>query len=247
VGRELANGPLVMQGRFVEAARELEGGLIADSLGGPSRHRDTQRVWLAHLYWLMDQPGLAHLRASETAPDAVPINLPFLGAPAGIAFLVKDLQLLGRIRDRAAQIAARWPSTFSDGTRALCDALLAWAAGDARAGDSFTQAHGLWPDPLTLYWLARWQSHQRDFAGALATLGEMEAAEGTLLRYHFVGLSVLGWIEAARCLRSLSRFPESLRYYRRVLDGWEAHAGAFGIVRQVHDEYHALEQGANKP
>ena len=245
-GRMLAAGPMILQGRFAEVARQLESGLISDSMGGPSRHRETHRVWLAHLYWLMDQPGLAHLRASETAQvDPLPLYLPFLGPTATIAFLVKDLAMSRNVRDRVLAIHSRWPSTFSNGTRALCEALVHWAEGDdAGAGGAFTEARGLWPDPLALFWLAQWQSHKEEYDAALTTLGELRAASGTLLRYHFAGLSVLGGIEEARCLFKLSRFPQSLRLYRQTLGFWQAHAGAFGIVHQVQREYLAVQQGA---
>jgi hypothetical protein len=127
----------------------------------------------------------------------------------------------------------------------LCEALVRWAEGDdAGADGAFIEARGLWPDPLILFWLARWQSHKEEYDAALTTLGELRAASGTLLRYHFAGLSVLGAIEEARCLFKLSRFPESLRLYRRTLGFWQANAGAFGIVHQVQREYLAVQQGA---
>ena len=121
---------------------------------------------------------------------------------------------------------------------------MCWASGEPRAAAAFAEAHALWPDPLTLFWVARWESQNRDYAAALSTLGELRAAAGTLLRYHFAGFSVLGWLEEARCLRNLSRFSESLRFYKRVLDHWERDAGAYGIMRKVHEEYLTLQEGA---
>jgi len=244
-GRKLACGPLIMQGRFTEAARGLQSGLVSDSMGGPSRHRETERLWLAHLKWLTDEPELARAQASETAQlDPLPIHLPFLSPTAGLAFLLGDIQTLRQVSERVEKIATRWPSTYSDGSRALCEALFLWASEDPRAADSFQQARGLWSDPLSLFWVARWQSNQKDFAGALATLDELQASVGTLLKYHFVGLVVLAWLAQARCLKSLSRFQESLRLYQRVLHHWERNAGAFSTVREVRSEYFTLLQGA---
>jgi pentatricopeptide repeat protein len=243
-GRQLACGPLVMQGRFTEAAQQLESYLVSDSMGHPSRHSETGRLSIAHLHWLMDQPESARMRASEAAQlDSLPINVPFLGPVAGLAFLLQDLHLLRQVYDGVEKVSSRWPSTYSKGTRALCEALFRWATDDARSSASFQEARSLWPDPLTLFWVARWQSNNKDFAGALATLEEAQAELGTLFRYHFAGFAVLGWIEEARCLRALSRFPESLRLYRRVLDQWGRQAGAFGVVREVHTEYFKLLQG----
>ncbi len=244
-GRQLACGPLVMQGRFAEAAQQLESELASDSVGGPSRDRETARLWLAHLHWLMDQPAPARLRAAETAQlDSLAINLSFLAPTAGLALLLEDLQIQWQVNDTVKKIAARWPSTYSNGTRALCEALFRWASHDSRAAASFEEARGLWPDPLTLFWVARWQSNSKDYSGALATLDEMQAAAGTLLKYHFTGLAVLGWLEAARCLKNLSRIQESLRLYRRVLDCWQRNGRDFGTVREVQREYLTLLLGA---
>jgi tetratricopeptide (TPR) repeat protein len=244
-GKIFSTGPLVMLGHFEEAAQQLNFGLFSDSWGGPSRNRETQRLALAHLHWLMDQPGVAQVRASETAQlEPIPIYLPFLAPAAGLAFLLRDFGLLGQIRDGVSRIAARWPSTYSKGTRAMCEGLAYWAIEDSRGAASFEEARGFWPDPLTLFWNARWLANRNDYSGALATYGQLRASAGTLLRYHFAGLCVLGWIDEARCLRKLSRFSESLRLYRQVLDHWERNAGTFSLVREVRNEHDTLQEGA---
>ncbi len=139
-GQQLACGPLTMQGRFAEAAQQLESELLFDSMAGPSNHRETSRTWLAQLNWLMDEPALARLRASETAQlEALPLYLPFFRATAGLAFELQDIQLLGQLDQAMGKIARRWPSTYSNGTRALSEALLRWASGDSHIAGSFRQ------------------------------------------------------------------------------------------------------------
>jgi pentatricopeptide repeat protein len=246
-GAMLACGPLVMQGHFAEVSEQLQSGLIADSMEAVSERREAGRVWLAHVHWLMDQPEKARMHASETAQlDPHAIYLPFLGPTAGLAFLLRDTQTLAQLNGMLERISRRWPSTYSNGSRSLCEALLRWATGDSRASESFQEARGLWPDPLALFWVARWQSNGKDWDGALATLGELEANAGTLLRYHFTGLAVLSWIEQARCLRHLSRFQDSLRIYSRVLDHWGRHAAGLSIMSEIHTEYVTLLQGGKE-
>jgi serine/threonine protein kinase len=245
-GKIFSTGPLVMLGRFEEAAQQLSFGLSSDSNGGPSRNREAQRLALAHVYWLMDQSSTARARALETAQlEPIPINLPFLAPAAGVASLLRDSELLSEIRDRVSRIAVRWPSSYSQGMRAMCEGLAYWATNDERSAATFQDARGLWPDPLTLFWYARWAADQNDFATALATYEQLRAASGTLLRYHFAGLSVLSWIDEARCLQRLSRYGESLRLYKKVLDHWERHAGLFNVTREVRGE-HDRVKGAKR-
>ncbi|MFN7923632.1 MAG: serine/threonine-protein kinase [Bryobacteraceae bacterium] len=244
-GQCLSWGPLVLMGRFAEASTEMESAASVNAFGGASRQRDWARVYLAWSRWLMDQPMASRARLAEILQlDRIPLNLPFIGPAAALAFLLKDPQLVEQARASLQVIADRWPSTYSKGTLALGTALERWTRAEPGAAGSFHEARGLWPDPLTNFLTARWQSEQGDFEGALVNLNHIQASLGTLLQYHFAGLAVLTRIDQARCLRRLSRFSESLRLYKVVLNHWGRYAGGYGVVQAVRSEYLKTQQGA---
>jgi hypothetical protein len=243
-GKQEACGPLIMTGHFAEAERELQDGLVADSGAGPSSHRETNRLWLAHLHWLMDQPESARARAFETARlPPLPIYMQFLAPAAGVGFLLRDFSILRQVTDSASKIAANWPSTYTRGSGALCRALSSWASEDMHgASAAFDEVRGLWADPWTLFWVARWQAANGDYSAALSTSEHLQAAEGAVLRRYFTGLAVLGWITQAECLSGLSRFEDASRLYKQVLDHWGHHAGTFTVVREAQTEHLAISK-----
>jgi hypothetical protein len=85
-----------------------------------------------------------------------------------------------------------------------------------------------------------WHATKGNPAVALDALQTLDQQRTRTFRLYFPGLVVAGWIEQARCLASMSRFEESLRVYKRVLDHWLPHAGGFTVVQQVRKEHNQL-------
>ena len=232
-------GLSILQGHFSEAASVLEGELAYAEAVEQSAERETCRVWLGLTHWLMDDRVGARLRAAQTSqlPGDAPIYLSRLHEGGLLAHLAGAADAVGDILAKVREIEMRWPSTHSKGVRAHLEALGKLALKDATAESDFLSARGLWPDPLVLFSVARFQSAKGDTESALQTLDDVDKLNGDILRNHFTGFVVLAWLERARCLKTLSRFPESLRYYRQVLDRWKKNAGAFEIVRLASKEY----------
>jgi hypothetical protein len=110
------------------------------------------------------------------------------------------------------------------------------------AAGLFAAAKGAWPDPINLFYIARWEGKTNLLEAQLASLAEFERLRGKVFKHHFAGLVVLGWLEQAKCLQRLSRFDESLRMYKRVLEHWAGPQAAGSFIRQVRTEMDQLKR-----
>jgi len=235
--RLLRCGPLIMEGRFAEAAAALASDLAYDVATGEENRRQIRRSWLGQLDWLVDSPGRARVQTVELVKlEASPAWLFALREGGLMALAIEERDLAADALDRLREIERRWPSTHSRGARAHLEGALLAASGDSRAGDLFLEARGLWPDPPVLFSLAVWQAGTGDLSGALATHAVLETQRGRILANHFPGLLVLVWIERARCYKDSSQFDDSLRYYQRALDHWQRNAGHSRLMAAVRQE-----------
>jgi hypothetical protein len=125
----------------------------------------------------------------------------------------------------------------SHGVRANLEGVLLDLAGNPLAERWFNKAVGYWPDPMILLTVAAWQRRRGDAALAASTLQPLEEHPVRTMRHFFPGLTVIGWVEQAQCLATLSRFEDALRLYQRALNHWQVHAGRFGQVREVRQQY----------
>lgn len=239
--RLLQCGPLMLEGRLAEAATRLRSDLAYDIAAGEQSHLQTRRVWLGMAEWLMDSPALAREQAAPlTSLDALPVWLQTLREAGMLAYFLGESALVAAAVDRLRDIERHWPSTHTRGSRAHLEALTWMKQDQARADSLLNEAHGLWPDCLTLYSLANWQMGREDFGAAATTLEAFEEQRGSFMRLFFPPMLILGRIERARCLARLSRFPDSLRLYQWVLGTWAEHAGSYRIVREIRSEYEKL-------
>jgi pentatricopeptide repeat protein len=117
--------------------------------------------------------------------------------------------------------------------RAHIEALL---ARDEEKDALFNQAAGLWPDPPLLLDRARWYLRKGDAASGFSDCEALDRQPGRVLKRYFPGLIMLGWMEQARCLASLSRFDRALRIYERMRQSWFLEAGAFARIRETAGE-----------
>ncbi len=239
--RLLACEPLILEGRFTEAASRLASDLAYDIATGEENRRQIRRSWLGSLHWLMDSPEEARIQAEALAGlDPSPVWIEPIREGGVLALLIGAPELASTCLERLRSIERQWPSTHSRGVRAHIEGATLMQDDAQKAGDLLGEARGLWPDPLTLWSVCRWQMQQKDFVGALATLEVINQQRGRMLRRGFPGLTVLAWIDQARCLALMSRFGEALRVYERVLNCWHPNAAAFSLVRQLHLEYRKI-------
>ena len=234
-------GPLVLQGRFAEASSALIADLAYDIATDEQTRRQTRRSWLGSLAWLMDAPDRAYSQAVELVRlDASPAWLQPLREGGLLAVTMGETALADQAVERLTEIERRWPSTHTHGARAHLQGAALMGRDDEQAGNLLLEASGLRPDPLTLITLAEWQGRRNAHLARLATLELLELQRPSILRHYFPGLVVLCWIERARCLAKLSRFPESLRLYERVLNHWLPQAGTYKVVRLARSEHERL-------
>lgn len=229
--------PLIMKGRLTEAVQWIEGDLASDSAIPPADREET-RTYMRHnalgqLRRIVNEPALAAEQA-ELLVHLQPLaaNLIPLREGCALAFDLNEMELAEQGLDRLQQIAKRWPSTHSQAAVWLTQAILKDVAGENGAAALFAQAKGAWPDPLNLFYIAAWEGKTNLFETQLASLTELERLRGKIYKHHFPGLVILGWLEQAKCLQSLSRLDESLRIYQRVVTHWGQSPEARSFMRQ---------------
>ena len=216
--RLLRCAPRILQGRFDDAATELGADLAWDIASHEQGHLLARRASLGNLELLRDQPAAARAQAVELAHlEASPLFLESVREGAMLALETEDIALAREALARLREIEARWPSTHSHGVRLHIEGVL---VGGAPGGDLLNQAAGLWPDPPTLFARALWRAGQGQLSAALADCESLDAMRGRILKRHFPGLLILGWLGKARCLSRMARFPEALRVYSQIKQYW---------------------------
>ena len=123
--RLLRCGPLMLQGRFVEAATHLRSDLAYDLATGEQGHLQNRRLWLGMAEWLMNDRVRAREQAvALTSLDALPVWLQTLREAAMLADFIGEPTLVAVALDRVREIERRWPSTHSRGARAHLEGLV---------------------------------------------------------------------------------------------------------------------------
>jgi tetratricopeptide (TPR) repeat protein len=245
--RLLAICPLIMKGRFAEAIQWIQGDLALDSARSAQYRDETfaymRRNALGQLQRLLDEPTLAAEQA-EFLVHLQPLgaNLIQLREGCALAFDLNEIALAEQGFNKLQQIAARWPSGHSQGAVWLTRAMLKDVQGENGAGELFAEAKGTWPDPLNLFYIARWEGKINLPEAQLTSLAELERLRGKVYKHHFAGLVVLGWLEQAKCLQSLSRLDESLRMYERVAEHWGGSQAEGSLMRGTRKELNGLKR-----
>ncbi|MBV9612103.1 MAG: protein kinase [Acidobacteriaceae bacterium] len=244
--RLLNLAPLVMLGRFTEAIQSIEGDLAADSVH-PELEREEIRMYMRHnalgqLRRLIGEPSLAAQEAEFlTHLPPVGANLIPLREGCALGADLNDSAIIQQGLERLVEIARRWPSSHSQSAVWLTEAMLKQLKSDAGATELFSKAKGTWPDPINLFYTARWEGNIGLLDAQLATLLELERLRGKVYKHHFAGFVVLGWLEQARCLQKLSRFEDSSRTYEKVLKHWgTSQAAHTDLIRQTRKELDAV-------
>jgi serine/threonine protein kinase len=240
-------GPLILQGRFAEAAAALSSDLAFDVATGEQSRRATRRVWLGFLDWMMDSSGPARSQAKELADlEASPAWIQQLREGAMLALAVRDGDSSELALRKLTQIEKQWPSTHSSGARRHIQGAIMANNDNEAATELLSEACGLWPDPLTLFSDAEWHFRRHECEQCVVVLDKIEEQRGRLLRLYFPGLLVLSRLMRARCLVVMSRFAEAQRIYEQILNLWRQHAGSFPLVRQIGTEYLSLQRHSIK-
>jgi len=228
--------PLIASGQWARAATELAADIAYDAAISEELRQMTRRYWLG-----MDAPWHAAQHAETLSGlEATPGWFPSLREGAMLALEIGRTDLAEKILNSLREVERQWPSTDTRGSRALLEGLLTAGRDPEAASEILIEARGLWPDPITLYGVGRFQSRAGDQAGALTTLEMLEEARGRAYRLFFPGLVALGRVERARVLAGLGRRGESAKLYRQVLADWGSGAAKFSIFTQVQSEYKRL-------
>ncbi len=230
-----ALSPLVMMGRFSQAIGWIEADLAGTE--SPTEHTSMRRNYLGHLYRLQEQLGPAVEQADRLVSlPALATHLIHLREGCGLAFELKQEELLQRGLQSLETIATKWPSTHSRGAVSMTEAMLHDLRRDPAAGPLFAKAAMQWPDPVNLFYAAQWEGQAGQADSQLSRLKELQRLRGKVFKFHFAGMVVLADLEMARCLNNLANFGESLRIYRRVLDRWEKARAAESLMRAARRE-----------
>jgi serine/threonine protein kinase/tetratricopeptide (TPR) repeat protein len=241
--RLLSCAPLILSGRFSEAATTLESDLAWDRATGEENFSITRRVWLGWLRLLMDQPAKARAAAAETiALDAQPATLDGLRDASLIVAAAGDANLANQGLEKLRVIEQRWPSTRTQGVRLHVQGAL--AGNTEEAGTLLYQAVGLWRDSPAVFSQIQWAARNHSPSEALALGDTLEQQRGRILKRCFPGLLVLGWMERAKCLARMSRIGDSLRLYRQVQSYWLNSAPKYGALQRFKEEMAPVEREA---
>jgi tetratricopeptide (TPR) repeat protein len=232
--------PMIAAGQWTQVASDLSADVAYDTAISEELRQMTRRYWLGMMHTWTDTPwhAVPHLELMSRL-DASPAWLPSLREGAMLALEAGEHELASKFLDPLRELERRWPSTNTHGSRALLEGLLL-PVDDPKAAALLTEARGLWPDPVTLYYVGRFQNQTGDFESAAATLDMLEEARGRAYRLFFPGLVGLGRVERARSLERMSRFEDAARLYRQVLEDWGDRASRFKIAQNVRSEYRRL-------
>jgi tetratricopeptide (TPR) repeat protein len=231
---------MIASGRWNEAAIELTGDVAYDAATSEQLRQPTRHYWLGMLHVLLDAPGLAYPHAEFLCSlDPIPVRLQALEEGALLALEIGDSRLASKSLDALRFVEKNWFSTHSRGARVLIEGLLS-SDDPERAQEQLIEAKGLWPDPIALYSVARFQNRRKDFESASNTLTLLEEARGRAYRLFFPGLVFLGRIERARALAGVSRFEESFRLYRQVMKDLGNRIPPCSLKNQLIEEYRRL-------
>lgn len=229
---------LVMSGRFVEAIQQSLGELALDA-ARPSSEKEESRLYmwrnsLGQLYRLKDAPELAAEQAAFLVHlRPLGCNLLHIREGCALAFDLKEASLLQSGYENLKIIAAKWPSSHSQSAVWFTQAMIKDIGEESGVDELSAKAKGMWPDPLNLFYAARWEGQSGLLQAQLASLAELERLRGKVFKHHFPGLVVLGWLEQAKCLQNMSRFEEALRMFDRVIEHWGTRQAAGNLMSQT--------------
>jgi tetratricopeptide (TPR) repeat protein len=241
--RLLACAPLILSGRFSEAATTLESDLAWDRAAGEENFSITRRAWLGWLRFLMDQPAKAQAAAAEIiALEAQPATLDGLRDASLIAAAARDAELANDGLEKLRVIEQRWPSTRTQGVRLHVQGAL--AGNTEEAGALLYQAVGLWRDSPALLSQLQWVARNHGPTEAVSISDALEQQHGRILKRSFPGLLVIGWAERAKCLARMSRFDDSLRVYRQVQAYWLNSTPKYAALQRCKDDMAGVEREA---
>jgi tetratricopeptide (TPR) repeat protein len=248
--------PMIASGSWRDAVSELVADLRDDDITREQTWNLVRHYWLGMMYVFLDEPSRADAHAEILCRlEAKPYRLQSVEEGALLALEIGDTAFAAAALDTLRIIEKNWPSKHASGARLLIEGL---REPDPYSAATFLLgARDLWPDPITLYAVGRFQNRQGNFEAARTELQGLEEARGRAYRLFFPGLVALGRVELGRALAGLSLYGDSLRFYRQVLGDWgllgrgpgRSAAPQCSLTRRIQDEFQTLRtntQGGRK-
>ena len=244
--------PLVMQGRFESAIQMISADLARESTV-PVERREQIRLQhglnaLGHLYRLKGEPEKAAGQAALLV-ELRPLACNLIRLREGVALAAElgriDLaeQGLGKLR----RVAGSAPHSHAASAVWLAEAQIRDSSGAGGAGALFRDAAATWPDPINLYYAARWQVKNEPTPSTLQLLLDMDRQKGKVFKHHFAGMVVFGWMEQAKYLSGMSEKTPALRMYDQVANHWSRpEASSCPAVKQALEERAELKKGIRR-
>ena len=239
--RILRAGPAILEGRFADAALNLEADLALDTALGEGLRRYQRLQLLSSLRLLMGH--VERTRALAAMLCALPVlgpSIRYLREGIRVALEAGDFEVAEEGLARLRSIERQWPSIHSQGGRAQAEGLMMAFRNRPEAEGLLLQALGLWPDPQTLHAVAWWQGRSGDWRAQYSTLNQLLRLRGPVHREDFHSFIVLAWIDQARCLVRMSHLAQASRLYRQILDHWGSNARDYPMVHRIRQEFENL-------
>lgn len=231
--------PLVLEGRWVEAAGQLEADLAFDVREGLLTYRYYRHSLLGMTHQLLGNRTLALEQARHLADlPARPPQADFLRLGGDLAITLGDSDVARQCLAKVREIEKRWPSTHISGLALQLAGRLAPDPGEALR--LLQAAVGVWPDPLAHFSIASCYGGAGRRQEQWDSLARCEALRGKVIRNHMHPLAIHCQVEQARCLALLSRFGEALRLYGYLLARFERFSRNAPLVTALRAEREAI-------
>jgi len=208
----------------------------------PADKHHAQEI-LCALYFLTDRPEMArpYVRAMADLP-VYPQLARHLDCTASWAGRLGDRPALTMARERLSEIAARWPSNYTNGVEKHARGLEAWldgSLGDAESllAASSGAAFSVWAllDLASLYIALSKPAVAEDY------FERFDQHRGTLLAFWCTGTMVLGWGKRAAAAQARNDRAMARMYSKKVLDHWGASNPGLKIVQSAAGIYQAKQ------
>lgn len=236
---------VIYEGRFGEAARDLEADIRADERQGLRSPTLVRRYLLARIFVERGEHAQARAEVERVLATGEPeaVQAADLFRVGAIAASLGHRALARRALARLDHLRRTYPTSFNDGCYGNLDGEIALSErrpSDAIAAFSF--AHRQYPDGFSARGLARAAEALEDWTRAAAEWTRFLHAAGEVLQDGFSAEVPLAELALGRVYGRLNDVEQAKEHYERFLTAWRD-ADDLPVRRAARQEWSELQTG----